>query len=144
MERKDAAVQFLYSLASSQQSKASGSPSLPSLVPPRTTRVSSSPSPVPDESAAPRRQTGKSKADIVRKYRAKMGHPQLSEEALLRDALYILQGISGKFVRLIEGDGRNPESRLLFSDDPVSLLLSGEIYDSHLSSNTLSQLQIAP
>ena len=113
-------MQFLYSLASSQQSRPASVASLPSLAIPRSVRVTSNPSPVPDDSSAPKKPSVKSKAELLRRYRAKIGRPQLSEEALLRDALYILQGISGKYVKLVEGDGRNLESRLVFSDDPVS------------------------
>ncbi|KAL5488201.1 SPC98 [Sanghuangporus weigelae] len=118
LERKDAAVQFLYSLATSQQLRPASVTSLPTLAPPRTIRVASNPSPIPDDNVSSRKQPGRSKADILRRYRAKIGRSQLSEEALLRDALYILQGISGKYVKLVEGEGKNLESRLVFSDDP--------------------------
>ncbi|KAL5530574.1 SPC98 [Sanghuangporus sanghuang] len=118
LERKDAVVQFLYTLATSQQSRPASVTSLSSLAPPRTTRVASNPLPIPDDNAPSKKQSGMSKADILRRYRAKIGRPQLSEEALLRDALYILQGISGKYVKLVEGEGKNLESRLVFSDDP--------------------------
>ncbi|KAL5527235.1 hypothetical protein ACEPAG_6026 [Sanghuangporus baumii] len=118
LERKDVVIQFLYSLATSQQSRPTSVTSLPSLAPPRTIRVASNPSPIPDGNVSSRKQSGRSKADILRRYRAKIGRTQLSEEALLRDALYILQGISGKYVKLVEGEGKNLESRLVFSDDP--------------------------
>lgn len=48
------------------------------------------------------------------------GRPHLPEQALLRDALYLLQGISGKYVRFVE-EGRDDEedNRIIFVDDPV-------------------------
>lgn len=60
------------------------------------------------------------KPELLRKYREKLGRPHLSEEALLRDALYILQGISGKYVRFVEGDEASAEPKLIFEEDPVS------------------------
>ena len=61
----------------------------------------------------------KSKAQLLREYRTRHGRPQISESLLLRDALYLLQGISGKVVRFSENktDG---ELTVVFSEDPVS------------------------
>jgi gamma-tubulin complex component 3 len=63
----------------------------------------------------------KSKAQLLREYRTRHGRPQISESLLLRDALYLLQGISGKVVRFAENktDG---ELTVVFSEDPVSNL----------------------
>lgn len=48
------------------------------------------------------------------------GRPHLAESLLLRDTLYVLQGISGKYVRLSENTESDEESKLIFVDDPVS------------------------
>ena len=54
------------------------------------------------------------------------GKPHLPEEALIRDALYILQGISGRYVRFVD---EGNEKQLVFSDDPVRYaILHGELY----------------
>jgi gamma-tubulin complex component 3 len=69
----------------------------------------------------------KSKAQLLREYRTRHGRPQISESLLLRDALYLLQGISGKVVRFAENktDG---ELTVVFSEDPVSdIVRSGAI-----------------
>ncbi|EJD00999.1 gamma-tubulin complex, DGRIP91/SPC98 component [Fomitiporia mediterranea MF3/22] len=122
LSRPHAAVQFLHTLASSTPATTTDATALPSLGLPRSAKQPSrsTPTPIADPSQQPKKSTGKSKAEILHKYRTKIGRPQLPEEALLRDALYILQGISGKFVRLVESDEQNFESRLIFSDDPQS------------------------
>jgi gamma-tubulin complex component 3 len=51
------------------------------------------------------------------------GRPQLSEYLLLRDTLYLLQGISGKYVRFSLQDDPDPQNKLVFVDDPVSTLV---------------------
>jgi len=61
----------------------------------------------------------KSKAQLLREYRARHGRPQISEALLLRDALYLLQGISGKVVRFVENK-TGGELTVVFSEDPVS------------------------
>ncbi|KAJ8515053.1 hypothetical protein ONZ45_g7474 [Pleurotus djamor] len=86
--------------SSSKPQKSSLPPFLPSLdiPPPRqpnSAPVSNSRTPV-DQSSTPVK--GKSRAQVLSEYRAKAGHPHLSEHLLLRDALYLLQGISGKYV----------------------------------------------
>jgi gamma-tubulin complex component 3 len=52
------------------------------------------------------------------------GRQRLSESLLLRDTLYLLQGISGKYVRFASPNGgREPDlamNRLVFSEDSVS------------------------
>ncbi|THV08504.1 gamma-tubulin complex DGRIP91/SPC98 component [Dendrothele bispora CBS 962.96] len=105
LSRKHSAVHFLHSLASSRQpSTSTAPPFLPSLAPPPPVRSSSSPvSPAPD--CSPVSQTsGKSKAEKLRELRLQNGRSHLPEHLLLRDTLYLLQGISGKYVRLASSD----------------------------------------
>ena len=49
------------------------------------------------------------------------GRPHLSEHLLLRDTLYLLQGISGKYVRLSVSDD-TAQNKLIFVEDLVSTL----------------------
>ncbi|KAG6860233.1 hypothetical protein C0995_013839 [Termitomyces sp. Mi166 len=60
---------------------------------------------------------GESKAELLKEYRAKNGLSQLSEHLLLRDALYLLQGISGKYIRFSSQEGSNIENTLVFVDE---------------------------
>ncbi|KAJ7904561.1 gamma-tubulin complex, component 3 [Mycena olivaceomarginata] len=114
LSRKHASILFLQSLASSSSRPATVF--LPTLAPPPPSRISASPSPV--DVHVSRLPRGKSKADILREYRLKIGRPHLSEHLLLRDTLYLLQGISGKYVRFsIQGDDPEMENKLVFMDD---------------------------
>jgi gamma-tubulin complex component 3 len=47
------------------------------------------------------------------------GHPRLPENLLLRDTLYLLQGISGKYIRFSVPDDPDPQHKLVFVDDSV-------------------------
>ncbi|KAJ7129622.1 gamma-tubulin complex DGRIP91/SPC98 component [Mycena epipterygia] len=118
LSRKHASILFLQSLASSSSRPAAGF--LPTLAPPPPPRISSSPSPV--EVPVSRLPRGKSKADILREYRAKIGRPHLPENLLLRDTLYLLQGISGKYVRFSIQDDPEVENKLVFMDDSKYLV----------------------
>jgi len=50
------------------------------------------------------------------------GRQHLSENLLLRDTLYLLQGISGKYVRFSPADHLDPQNKLIFVDDSVCVL----------------------
>lgn len=50
-----------------------------------------------------------------------LGRQRLPEQLLLRDTLYLLQGISGKHVRFSGTDDPDPLRKLIFVDDPVCL-----------------------
>ncbi|KAJ7276446.1 gamma-tubulin complex DGRIP91/SPC98 component [Mycena haematopus] len=114
LSRKHASILFLQSLASSSSRPTSSF--LPTLAPPPPPRISVTPSPV--EAPVSRLPRGKSKADILREYRLRIGRPHLAEHLLLRDTLYLLQGISGKYVHFsIQGDDPEMESKLVFMDD---------------------------
>ncbi|KAH7105471.1 gamma-tubulin complex, DGRIP91/SPC98 component [Auriculariales sp. MPI-PUGE-AT-0066] len=69
-------------------------------------------------------------ADILRDYRARIGScsnsrkPHLSEHLLLRDTLFLVQGISGKYVRFVETRGHyaEDEARLTFVEDAKCII----------------------
>ncbi|KAF9075764.1 gamma-tubulin complex DGRIP91/SPC98 component [Rhodocollybia butyracea] len=119
LSRKHASIQFLYSLASSPQPSASV-PFLPSLAPPPPARVSHLTLPLdklPSSPTSPQ-STAKSKAQRLGEYREQSGQPHLSEHLLLRDTLYLLQGISGKYVQLSsQSESNQQEHRLEFLDN---------------------------
>lgn len=48
------------------------------------------------------------------------GQNYLDESTLLRDTLYILQGISGKFVKFVGSEDETVAPRVVFTDDAVS------------------------
>jgi len=52
-----------------------------------------------------------------------IGCPHIQELALLRDALYLLQGISGKHVRFATGKDGEAEMSLLFMEGTVGLIV---------------------
>ena len=126
LNRKPAELQFLYSLGTSPSASSSVAKFLPTLAPPRVLKNTAKPTRPSNDDASGNKKAGKSKAELLRKYREKIGRPHLSEEALLRDALYILQGISGKYVRFVESDEASAEPKLIFEEDPVSTELIWE------------------
>ncbi|KAI0307117.1 gamma-tubulin complex DGRIP91/SPC98 component [Multifurca ochricompacta] len=91
---------------------------LPSLAPspPITYKHTPTVSPV-DAASPPQLKKGQSKAEVLREVRARSGYPHIPELALLRDALYLLQGISGKHIRFATGKERVGELSLLFTED---------------------------
>ncbi|KAG2118763.1 gamma-tubulin complex, component 3 [Suillus discolor] len=113
LSRKHESLLFLYSLASSSRQPTS-SPFLASLQAPLrpSTIRTTSPTHLP-RSPQPK---GNSKAEILREYRARTGRRHLPEHLLLRDTLYLLQGISGKYVHLsLSDNGAQP--KLVFVED---------------------------
>jgi gamma-tubulin complex component 3 len=52
-----------------------------------------------------------------------IGSPHIQELALLRDALYLLQGISGKHVRFAKGKDGEVEMSLVFTENAVGLVI---------------------
>ncbi|KAF9055299.1 hypothetical protein BDZ89DRAFT_1175392 [Hymenopellis radicata] len=118
LAKKHAVIHFLYALASSSSQSTSTTPApslLPSIVPPPPQRKTPTPSPIdtPSETRQPR---GITKAELLREYRQKIGRPHLPEHLLLRDTLYLLQGISGKYVRFSMPDDES-EYRFTFVED---------------------------
>ncbi|ESK96046.1 spindle pole body component alp6 [Moniliophthora roreri MCA 2997] len=126
LSRKHACIQFLQSLASSQQHpSATTQPFLPSLAPPPPSRKSASnPSPISQPRSAISHHTGKSKAERLREYRLQSAATQLPEHLLLRDTLYLLQGISGKYVHL-------SSQRELDSQHTLEFVENGRYYISN-------------
>ncbi|THH04788.1 hypothetical protein EW146_g10082, partial [Bondarzewia mesenterica] len=115
LNRKYASLLFLHTLASSSQTPALKSSFLPSLAPPPPSRATLSPSSA-EVTHSTRTSKGKSKAELLRDYRAKTGRPHVPEELLLRDTLYLLQGISGKYVRFSAED-EEKKLKLIFVED---------------------------
>ncbi|CAL1700978.1 unnamed protein product [Somion occarium] len=117
LSRKHASLSFLHSLAASPGAPTLSPQALPSLVPPPPSQQSSSvPTPVvssPSDSL-PR---GKTQADILREYRSRHGRAHLPELFLLRDTLYLLQGISGKYVSFMSTAEAAPGEQLVFRED---------------------------
>ncbi len=159
LSRKHASILFLYSLASSSVSQSSAPSLLPSLVPPPLSRPTASPI-TADPPVDTRYAKGRTKADILREYRTKTGkdasfyasklrsfspgRATIPEHLLLRDTLYLLQGISGKYVRFsLQND---EENKLVFVEDsvrahpllPISANRRAEIHDIRTSQDTHS------
>ncbi|KAI0254739.1 gamma-tubulin complex DGRIP91/SPC98 component [Lactifluus subvellereus] len=121
LSRKYDSILFLHSLASSTRTPLVTPSFLPSLVPspPISSKQTPAVSPI-DAIATVQPQPlkkGKSKAELLRAVRARSGYPHIPELALLRDALYLLQGISGKHVRFATGKDGGTEMSLLFTED---------------------------
>ncbi|ETW84038.1 hypothetical protein HETIRDRAFT_415759 [Heterobasidion irregulare TC 32-1] len=116
LNRKHASLLFLHTLSSSSQTSTIKSSFLPSLAPPPPSRVTPSPTPA-EIPLSPRIPKGKSKAELLREHRAKTGRPHIAEELLLRDTLYLLQGISGKYIRFSENNDAT-KMKLIFVDEP--------------------------
>ncbi|KAG6866477.1 hypothetical protein C0991_003995 [Blastosporella zonata] len=116
LTRKHASVLFLLTLASSNQSQIS-TLFLPSLAPPPPTLRTTTTKPAEQAPLGPHLPRSRAKADLLREYRAKIGLSQLPERLLLRDALYLLQGISGKHIRFSFNDGSDTYNTLVFGDD---------------------------
>ncbi|KAK0206607.1 gamma-tubulin complex, component 3 [Desarmillaria ectypa] len=116
LSRKHASILFLYSLASSLASHSSAPSLLASLAPPPPSQPTVLPTTV-DSSVDTRYAKGRTKADILRAYRTKTGEGRaiILEHLLLRDALYLLQGISGKYVRFSLQD--DSENKLVFVEN---------------------------
>ncbi|XP_006460300.1 hypothetical protein AGABI2DRAFT_203257 [Agaricus bisporus var. bisporus H97] len=117
LDRKQESIAFLHSLASAAIPPQFASTSLPSLAPPpsrdTTTSPVSSPTPRSPTPALP------SKAQILQDYRKSRGYAHISERLLLRDALYLLQGISGKYVKI---SAPHEDSRIIFLDDSKNVI----------------------
>ncbi|KAI0751649.1 gamma-tubulin complex DGRIP91/SPC98 component [Daedaleopsis nitida] len=118
LNRKHASLQFLHSLASTPTSTAITSAFLPSLAAPPPTRPSSKATTPTEPRPAQKGPRGKSKADILRDYRQQIGQPHIPESLILRDTLYLLQGISGKYVQFSVAKDAEQNKELVFADDP--------------------------
>ncbi|KAI0774140.1 gamma-tubulin complex DGRIP91/SPC98 component [Fomes fomentarius] len=120
LNRKHASLQFLYSLASTPSPTPVASSFLPSLAPPPPTRPSrpSSIATTPVDSRPQRGPRGKSQAELLREYRSQIGQPHIPEQLILRDTLYLLQGISGKYIQFSVSKDAEQNKELIFAEDP--------------------------
>ncbi|KAI0036752.1 gamma-tubulin complex DGRIP91/SPC98 component [Vararia minispora EC-137] len=116
LSRKHDSLLFLYTLASSSLRTPSTVPSfLPSLAPASRARTTSAASPAIDSTIMVG-ITGKTNAQILHEYRTKTRKLHMPESIILRDTLYLLQGISGKYVRFSGSSGETPGQQLVFVD----------------------------
>ncbi|KZT72474.1 gamma-tubulin complex, component 3 [Daedalea quercina L-15889] len=119
LSRKHASLQFLHSLSLSPRVSSVSPSFLPSLAPPPPLSRPSTATLTPIDPSPPARlPKGKSKAELLREYRNKIGQPHLPEYLILRDTLYLLQGISGKYVHFSASTDPNGNNELVFTDDP--------------------------
>ncbi|KAG8763621.1 Microtubule-nucleating Tub4p (gamma-tubulin) complex component [Ceratobasidium sp. 423] len=129
LSRKHASLLFLHSLSSTNPTSPSDSVPqlLPLLAPPRpssratngTKSRADSISPtanIPPQINLPGGVKPRTKADLLKEYRAKAGRSHLPEDLLLRDVLYLLQGISGKYVRFDSSKSKE-EQYVIFVED---------------------------
>ncbi|KAL0949514.1 hypothetical protein HGRIS_009565 [Hohenbuehelia grisea] len=122
LTRKHDSIMFLHALASSSSTNAPPS-FLPSLEPPRPkSTLPTTFSPI--DATTPKVNHGKSKAELLKEYRVKTHRSHLPEHLLLRDTLYLLQGISGKYVRFAERNAEDDEAlhELVFVDDTTFVI----------------------
>ncbi|KAI0638044.1 gamma-tubulin complex DGRIP91/SPC98 component [Trametes polyzona] len=117
LSRKHASLQFLYTLASTPTTAPAAS-FLPALAPPPPTRPSSKATTPIETQPSHRPHRGKSKAELLREYRARIGRPHIPEQLILRDTLYLLQGISGKYVQFSVTKDAEQNKELVFTEDP--------------------------
>ncbi|CAE6481924.1 unnamed protein product [Rhizoctonia solani] len=129
LSRKHASLLFLHSLSSTNPTSPSDSVPqlLPLLAPPRpssrttngTKSRADSISPTanfPPQINLPGGAKPRTKADILKEYRVKTGRSHLPEDLLLRDVLYLLQGISGKYV-CFDSNKSKEEQYVVFVED---------------------------
>ncbi|GBE79620.1 gamma-tubulin complex DGRIP91/SPC98 component [Sparassis latifolia] len=122
LTRKHASLLFLHSLATSPKPSSVSPAFLPSLAPPPPSKPSTALNTPVDSSPTSRLPRGRSKAEILREYRGKIGRPHLPEHLILRDTLYLLQGISGKYVHFSPGADPEQNDELVFTDDPKLII----------------------
>lgn len=122
---------FLHSLSSNSVSPIDPAPQLlPLLAPPRPSSRTTNGTKSRADSVSPTANLPlinfpggvkpRSRAEVLREYRAKVGRPYLPEDLLLRDVLYLLQGISGKYVRFDSNKSKS-EQYVVFAEDGVSI-----------------------
>ncbi|KAG8860111.1 Microtubule-nucleating Tub4p (gamma-tubulin) complex component [Tulasnella sp. 330] len=119
VSRKHSTLLFLHSLSASNSSNAQTFlPNFQQPAPSQAKRPKQNGFLPPASQIKGHDRTGKSKAQILREYRSKTGHPHVSEDLLVRDSLYLLQGISGKYVHLanVPGDASDEKKTLVFKE----------------------------
>ncbi|KAH9844172.1 gamma-tubulin complex DGRIP91/SPC98 component [Rhodofomes roseus] len=119
LSRKHASLQFLHALSLSPKVSSLSPSFLPSLAaPPPLSRPSTATLTPADATPPVRLPRGKSKAELLKEYRNQIGRPHLPEHLILRDTLYLLQGISGKYVHFSASTDPNGNNELVFTDVP--------------------------
>ncbi|KAG8218482.1 Spc98 family-domain-containing protein [Butyriboletus roseoflavus] len=113
LARKHEALLFIYALASSPRTHST--PFLATLQPPSTRPPSAAPSPV---DPTPPARTSLPNLALSPHSPTQQARARLPEHLLLRDTLYLLQGISGKYVQLAVSD-QDDLNKLVFLDDTV-------------------------
>ncbi|KAF9534282.1 gamma-tubulin complex, DGRIP91/SPC98 component [Crepidotus variabilis] len=114
LSRKQEAILFLFTLSTfdTHQQPAIQMPAVVQPRQPANSRIQ----PIPVAAAVSNKETAHSNADILKIYRAKKGIFYLDESLLIRDTLYLMQGISGKYVRL-EGSKEGDRKTVEFPND---------------------------
>lgn len=117
MAKKEESIAFLQFVASAVAPPTLIPVTLPSLVPPPSKDTAS---PISPSGPQPPTQSAPTKAQILQEYRISKGCTHISEGSLLRDALYLLQGISGKRVKISSDE--EEDGRIVFLGDAVRAL----------------------
>ncbi|VDB90091.1 unnamed protein product [Peniophora sp. CBMAI 1063] len=116
LSKKHDTLLFLHTLSASSSRKATvTSTFLPSLAAPSRARPTVTTPTMEPTTGEP---AGKSKAQILYEYRKRIGKLQMPEHILLRDTLYLLQGISGKHIRFSSSNGGESMQQVVFSEAP--------------------------
>ncbi|KAF9453076.1 gamma-tubulin complex, DGRIP91/SPC98 component, partial [Macrolepiota fuliginosa MF-IS2] len=118
LTKRQESIAFLHSLASAGAPPTLIPVSLPSLAPPPSRDTATSPISLID--TRPLAQLPPSKAQLLREYRKSRGYTHISERLLLRDALYLLQGISGKYVKISASEEN--DNRVVFLEDSKNVI----------------------
>ncbi|KAF5363247.1 hypothetical protein D9756_000424 [Leucocoprinus leucothites] len=118
LAKKEESIAFLHSLASAATPPALIPVILPSLVPPPSRDTATSP--ISPASPRPSTRSVPTKAQLLRDYRKSRGYAHIPEQLLLRDALYLLQGISGKYVKMSTEE--EEDNRVIFLEDAKNIV----------------------
>ncbi|KAF9567322.1 gamma-tubulin complex, DGRIP91/SPC98 component [Agrocybe pediades] len=113
LSKKQEAILFLYTLSSLNAHQQT---SLPSSIPSHRQPVQAQTTTPQPQSAAMGEDRTRSNAARLQEFRAQRGTPLIDESALVRDTLYLMQGISGKYVRFASSE--DDEKSLTFTSDP--------------------------
>ncbi|KAF8913942.1 gamma-tubulin complex, DGRIP91/SPC98 component [Gymnopilus junonius] len=117
LSRKQEAILFLFTLSSLSTQQATSIP-IPILSQPSPTKLIADTA--PSDSSASKLESTQPNAARLAKFRAQRGVPHLNESLLVRDTLYLLQGISGKYARF--AISQTNEKTLIFSTDPKAVV----------------------
>ncbi|KXN89628.1 hypothetical protein AN958_05495 [Leucoagaricus sp. SymC.cos] len=118
LAKKEESIAFLHSLASAAAPPTLIPVSLPSLAPPPSRDTSASP--ISPSTPRPPTQSISTKSQILRDHRKSRGYAHIPEQQLLRDALYILQGISGKYVKISASE--EDDNCVVFLEDAKNIV----------------------